>query len=381
MKRQINVAKMKASWLKQGAKGRKMTSTHPEFGKDSYEPSVNSTEETRNRQRRQYKLVAQIPCYNEETTLPLVVAGIPREIEGISDIVIQVIDDGSTDATVEVAKQLGVAEIVCQKANKGLAKSFQAGIDNALAIGADIIVNTDGDNQYCGSSIPDLVRPIVEGEADIVLGDRNPSANREFSLIKRLLQRVGSAVIRFLAGVDVRDAVTGFRAYSRDAALQINIMTRFSYTVETLIHAGRQGMTIKSVPVLTNTVARPSRLFKSTPQFIRKQVLTILRSCIMYLPLRTFLLFGAIMLTIGTVPILRFMYFYMIGEGQGHIQSLVIGGAFLVIGYFTVMIAFLSDTIATNRRLLESTLMRMRRLEMKLAADEKASSHGAGDNK
>jgi glycosyltransferase involved in cell wall biosynthesis len=295
--------------------------------------------------------------------------------------VIQVIDDGSTDATVEVAKQLGVAEIVCQKANKGLAKSFQAGIDNALAIGADIIVNTDGDNQYCGSSIPDLVRPIVEGEADIVLGDRNPSANREFSLIKRLLQRVGSAVIRFLAGVDVRDAVTGFRAYSRDAALQINIMTRFSYTVETLIHAGRQGMTIKSVPVLTNTVARPSRLFKSTPQFIRKQVLTILRSCIMYLPLRTFLLFGAIMLTIGTVPILRFMYFYMIGEGQGHIQSLVIGGAFLVIGYFTVMIAFLSDTIATNRRLLESTLMRMRRLEMKLAADEKASSHDAGDIK
>jgi len=294
--------------------------------------------------------------------------------------VIQVIDDGSTDATVEVAKQLGVDEIVHQKVNKGLASSFQAGIENALAIGADIIVNTDGDNQYCGSSIPDLVRPIVEGEADIVLGDRNPSANREFSLVKRLLQRFGSTVIRFLAGVDVRDAVTGFRAYSRNAALQINIMTRFSYTIETLIHAGRQGMTIKSVPVLTNTVARPSRLFKSTPQFVRKQVLTILRSCIMYLPLRTFLLFGAIMLAIGAAPVLRFIYFYMLGVGDGHIQSLVIGGVFLMIGYFTVMIAFLSDTIATNRRLLEGTLMRVRRLEMMLSSDERLSRGDADDS-
>lgn len=353
--------------------------TYPEPGKDAPKQPKQSAEQVISQQQKQYKLIVQIPCYNEEMTLPEVVAGIPREIEGVSKVVIQVIDDGSNDATVEVAKQLGVDEIVHQKTNKGLAHSFQAGIENALSIGADIIVNTDGDNQYCGSSIPDLVRPIIDGEADIVLGDRNPGANREFSLTKRLLQRVGSTLIRFLAGVDVKDAVTGFRAYSRDAALQINVMTRFSYTIETLIHAGHHGLTIISVPVETNSVARPSRLFKSTSQFIRKQVVTIMRSCVMYMPLRTFLLFGSIMLAIGTIPILRFLYFYVIGEGQGHIQSLVIGGVFLMIGYFTVMIAFLSDTIATNRRLLESTLMRVRRLELMASSDKRGSSREAGD--
>ncbi|MGC9417629.1 MAG: glycosyltransferase family 2 protein [Rhodovulum sp.] len=316
---------------------------------------------------RPLKLIVQIPCLNEEHTLPSVLAGIPREIEGIGSVEIQVVDDGSTDETVEVARRLGVDHILRQKANKGLARSFQAGIENALAAGADIIVNTDGDNQYCGSSIPDLVRPIVEGRADIVLGDRKPGDNRAFSPSKRLLQRLGSRVVRGLAGLDVQDAVTGFRAYSREAALTINVMTRFSYTIETLIHAGQHGLTVLSVPVRTNPATRPSRLFRSTLQFMAKQIVTMLRSCVMYRPLQSFLAAGLLMLLIGILPVVRFLYFYAVGQGDGHVQSLVLGGVFLLAGYFTVVIAFLSDTIATNRRLTEALLVRMRRLEPTLS--------------
>ncbi|MEM1352725.1 MAG: glycosyltransferase family 2 protein [Pseudomonadota bacterium] len=313
------------------------------------------------------KLIIQIPCYNEEQTLPDVIASIPRQIPGVARIEIQVIDDGSTDKTVEVAQALGVDHIVRNKGNKGLARSFQAGIENALAQGADVIVNTDGDNQYCGSSIPDLIRPIANGEADIVLGDRNPGNNQEFSFVKRLLQRLGSRVIRTLAGLDVSDAVTGFRAYSRQAAQQINVMTRFSYTVETLIHAGRSGMTIRSVPVKTNAATRSSRLFKSTLQFIRKQLVTIVRSCVMYMPLRSFLMAGLVLLAIGMIPVARFLYFFALGDGGGHIQSLILGGVFLLMGYVTVLVAFLSDTIATNRRLSETALVRLRELETAVA--------------
>ncbi|TNY31676.1 glycosyltransferase family 2 protein [Pelagovum pacificum] len=309
------------------------------------------------------KLIVQIPCYNEEATLPSVIAGIPREIEGIATVEIQVIDDGSTDATVEVARRLGVEHILVQKGNKGLARTFQAGIDNALNAGADIIVNTDGDNQYCGSSIPDLVRPVVEGQADIVLGDRRPGENRDFSRGKRALQKLGSRVVRNLAEIEVPDAVTGFRAYSREAALSINVMTRFSYTVETLIHAGQRGLTVASVPVRVNAATRPSRLFKSTKQFMSRQVVTMLRSCVMYRPLRTFMSVGLVMAALGALPILRFLYFFAIGQGDGHVQSLVLGGVLLLAGYITIVIAFLSDTIATNRRLTEELLIRMRRLD------------------
>jgi glycosyltransferase involved in cell wall biosynthesis len=319
------------------------------------------------------KLIIQIPCYNEADTLPDVLADLPTEISGISEILVQVIDDGSTDRTVEIAKAHGVSLIVRNKANKGLASSFQSGIDNALRHGADIIVNTDGDNQYAGSSIRDLVAPIVAGEADIVLGDRNPGANRAFSPSKRFLQRFGSGIVRQLAGIEAPDAVTGFRAYSRQAALQINVMTRFSYTIETLIHAGRKGLTIKSVPVTTNPATRESRLFKSTGQFVRKQLITVVRSCIMYMPLRSFFVAGLIMLAIGLAPVLRFLYFYMIGEGDGKLQSLVIGGAFLVIGYVTMLVAFLSDTIATNRQLSETALAKIREIEVAVARLEKPS--------
>lgn len=307
------------------------------------------------------KLIIQIPCYNEEETLPAVLADMPASIPGIDAIEIQVIDDGSTDRTVEVARAHGVRHIVANKTNKGLARTFQKGIGNALAQGADIIVNTDGDHQYPGRYIADLVRPILEHRADVVIGDRNPGRNPEFSATKRLLQRIGSSVVRRMAGVDIRDAVSGFRAYSREAALKINVMTSFSYTTETLIHAGQHGMTIVSVPIETNPVTRPSRLFGSISGFLRKQVVSILRSYFMYRPLYAFLTLGLLMLAIGAVPILRFLWFYAIGEGDGKIQSLVIGGLFVGIGYITVVIAFLSDSIATNRRLLEEVLERLRK--------------------
>ena len=311
-------------------------------------------------ERRELLLVVQIPCFNEAETLPSVLAGIPRRFEGVARVEVQVIDDGSTDDTVEVARRLGVDHVIRQKGNKGLARSFQAGIDAALARGADIVVNTDGDNQYDGSSIADLIRPIVRGEADIVLGDRRPGENREFSPLKRLLQRFGSRVVRALAEIDVADAVTGFRAYSRDAALAIRVMTRFSYTIETLIHAGQRGFTVRSVPVRTNRTERPSRLFKSIPQFVSRQGVTILRSCVMYRPLGTFMSLGTVLLALGAVPVLRFLWFFAIGEGDGHVQSLVLGGVLLLAGYLTMLIALLSDTIATNRRLTEDLLVNIR---------------------
>ncbi|QFT30883.1 Undecaprenyl-phosphate mannosyltransferase [Labrenzia sp. THAF82] len=309
------------------------------------------------------KLIVQIPCFNEEKTLPLVVAEIPRSIPGIDKVEIQVIDDGSTDNTVDTAIACGVDHIIQNGHNKGLARSFQSGIESALNLGADIIVNTDGDNQYSGASIPDLVRPIVENRADIAIGDRNPGENREFSWAKRQLQKFGTHVVRSLAQVDVSDAVSGFRAYSRDAALTINVMTRFSYTTETLIHAGQHGLKVVSVPVSTNPTTRPSRLAKSTIRFLQKQLVTILRSYFMYRSLSAFLWAGILMITIGLLPVVRFLYFYAIGDGDGRIQSLVLGSMFLLAGYITVVIAFLSDALATNRRLTESVLQRLRRLE------------------
>lgn len=312
---------------------------------------------------RPLKLIVQIPCYNEEETLGEVLDAIPREIPGIGTVEVQVIDDGSSDRTIEVAREHGVEHVIVNSANKGLARTFQRGIRNAIEQGADIIVNTDGDHQYPGRYIPDLIRPIIEGRADVVIGDRNPGKNPEFSLFKRLLQRLGSRVVRGLAGVDVRDAVSGFRAYSRDAALKINVMTSFSYTTETLIHAGQNGLTVLSVPVETNAATRPSRLFTSIGGFIRKQLVTMVRSVFMYRPLHAFLAMGLLLLLAGAVPIVRFMYYFLIGEGDGKIQSLVIGSLFVSMGYITMVIAFLSDSIATNRRLAEETLERLRHLD------------------
>lgn len=310
------------------------------------------------------KLVVQIPCLNEEENLAQVLERIPSEIPGITVIETQIIDDGSSDRTVEIAKQMNVTHILRNHTNRGLAYSFQVGIENALRNGADIIVNTDGDHQYDSASITDLVKPIVENKADIVLGDRQPAQNTKFSPLKRLLQKIGSAVVSNLAQVDISDAVSGFRAYSRDAALSINVMTRFSYTTETLIHAGQQGFKITSVVIKTNPTSRPSRLFGSMWSFVGKQAATILRSYVMYRPLNAFMSLGAVMIVIGLLPVLRFLYFFMVGNGDGNIQSLVLGGVFLLAGYITVILALLSDTIATNRQLLERILRRVRDIEM-----------------
>lgn len=319
------------------------------------------------------KLIIQIPCLNEEENLAQVLAGIPDRIPGISAIETQIIDDGSTDRTVAIAQQMGVTHILRNHANRGLAYSFQAGIENALRHGADIIVNTDGDHQYDSGSITELVKPIVENKADIVLGDRQPGKNLEFSPLKRFLQKTGSAVVSSFAQVDITDAVSGFRAYSREAALGINVMTRFSYTTETLIHAGQQGFTITSVVINTNKTKRPSRLFRSTWSFVSKQAATIIRSYVMYRPLSAFLSLGGVMILIGLLPVLRFLYLFMIGDGDGNIQSLVLGGVFLLAGYITIILALLSDTIATNRQLLERVLRRVRDIEMAQAETTKSA--------
>jgi glycosyltransferase involved in cell wall biosynthesis len=310
------------------------------------------------------KLIVQIPCFNEEHTLPQTVADIPRDIEGIDTVEVLIIDDGSSDRTVDVAREIGVDHIIRNSANKGLARTFSKGIEACLKRGADIIVNTDGDNQYAGSSIPDLVRPIVEDRADIVIGDRQTSGIRHFSPLKKLLQKVGSAMVRTLSGIDVRDTVSGFRAYSRDAAIATNVVTEFSYTVETIIQAGTGGMTVLSVPVATNAKTRESRLFKSIGGFIQRQATTMLRSYTMYRSLRVFTTMGAVMMLIGLLPLVRFLFFYLTGEGDGKVQSLVIGSVFITLGYVTFSMALLADSIAMNRRLIERTLDKVRRLEL-----------------
>jgi len=309
------------------------------------------------------KLIVQIPCYNESETLPEVVAGIPRTVEGVDRVEILVVDDGSGDGTADVARALGVDHVVRNASNVGLARSFQRGIDACLRLGADVIVNTDGDHQYPGAAIPALIAPILRGEADVVVGDRQPHRSPHFSGSKRWLQRLGSGIVRSMSGVQVADAVSGFRAYSRAAALQMNVITTFSYTTETLIHAGRNGIHVASVPIETNAPTRPSRLFESVPAFLGKQAVTMVRSFTMYRPLRAFILLAAIMLALGVMPIVRFLYFFALGQGDGHVQSLVLGAMFFTVGCMTLVIALLGDTIATNRQLMEATLQRVKQLE------------------
>ncbi len=310
------------------------------------------------------KLIVQIPCFNEEQTLPQTLADIPREIEGIDAVEILIVDDGSSDRTVQVAHELGVDHIVLHRRNKGLARAFRSGLGAALAAGADIVVNTDGDNQYAGADIPKLIAPILEGRAEIVVGDRQTSQVAHFSPLKKRLQWLGSAVVRALSDTDVPDAVSGFRALSREAALNINIVSRFSYTIEMLIQAGRKGMAIASVPIATNPKTRDSRLFKSIPGFIARSVSTMLRMYAMYEPLRAFFYIGMVLTGLGLLPILRFLYFYAVDGGAGHVQSLILGGVLVVIGLTTFLIGLLADLISFNRQLIELTLEKVRRLEL-----------------
>lgn len=316
------------------------------------------------------KLIVQIPCFNEEATLPRTVADIPREIPGVDVVEVLIVDDGSTDRTVEVAHACGVDHVIRNTGNRGLAFTFARALQASLERGADIVVNTDGDNQYEGASIPRLVAPIVERRADIVVGDRRTDRVDHFSPTKKTLQKLGSRVVRFLSGVEVRDAVSGFRAYSREAAIATNVLSQFSYTIETIIQAGVSGMKVVSVPVGTNPKTRESRLFKSIPSFIRKQLVTLVRAYVMYRSLRFFSGLGLVLTLLGAAPILRFLADYFVGAGgEGMVQSLVIGTALLITGVLSFALALIADAVAMNRRLLEAQLMATKRLELAAIAN------------
>ena len=316
------------------------------------------------------KLIVQIPCFNEDQTLPQTVKDIPREIAGVDVVEVLIIDDGSTDRTVEVARECGVDHIVRHKNNRGLARAFRSGIDTCLRLGADIIVNTDGDNQYAGRDIPKLILPILQGEADVVIGDRQTSNVSHFSQTKKTLQALGSFAVRKLSETDVPDAVSGFRALSRDAALQMNIVSPFSYTIEMLIQAGKKHLAVSSVPIETNPKTRKSRLFKSVPKFIERSLTTMVRIYAMYQPLRVFFFIGMTLSIVGIVPIVRFLYFYFTEGGAGHVQSLIIGGALLVIGFITFLIGLVADLINYNRQLIEMTLEKVRKMELSASGVE-----------
>ncbi len=324
------------------------------------------------------KLIVQIPCFNELETLQQTVAAIPRRIPGIDRVEVLVIDDGSTDGTAEHAREIGVDHVVRHKNNKGLARTFRTGIETCLGLGADIIVNTDGDNQYDGGDIPRLIAPIVAGEADIVVGDRQTAKVPHFSFGKKLLQALGSFVVRQLSHTDIPDTVSGFRAISREAALHLNIVSSFSYTIEMLIQAGRKQMAVTSVPVGTNAKTRRSRLFKSIPSFIGQSLVTMVRMYAMYRPLRVFFYIGMTLSVIGSLPILRFIYLYMAGDGTGHIQSLVLGGVLVVLGFMAMLIGLVADLIGFNRQLVEIMLEKVRRLELDVG---RAASTPTGSSK
>lgn len=316
------------------------------------------------------KLIIQIPCFNEEETLGVTVADLPRRIEGIDEIEYLIINDGSTDRTVEVAKELGINHIVSFKQNKGLAKGFMAGLDACLHLGADIIVNTDADNQYCGADIEKLVRPILDGKADIVIGARPIDETEHFSKKKKMFQHLGSWVVRVASGTDIPDAPSGFRAYSREAALKINVTNEYTYTLETIIQAGHDKIAITSVPIRTNGELRPSRLFKSMWRYMKRSSSVIIRSFMMYKPLQFFLVLGGILLLAGIAVGIRYLVFMANGTGSGHVQSLILAAIFIIIGFQTVVMGLLSDIIAANRKILEDIQYRVRKIECEKDSDE-----------
>ena len=316
------------------------------------------------------KLVIQIPCLDEEEALPETLATLPEAIPGIDEIAVIVIDDGSSDRTAEVAARAGVTEVVRFPNHQGLARAFAAGLERALQLGADVIVNTDADNQYSAADIPALIAPILRGEADIVIGNREPGTLAHFSLPKRLLQRIGSWVVRQLSGTRVPDATSGFRAFSRAAALKINVLSDFTYTLETVIQAGKKQLAVTHVPVHANETLRPSRLFSGPSHYIRRSVGTLVRIYALYEPFKVFTLLGGGLITVAALIGVRFLLYYLTAGGAGHVQSLILAAALLIMGFLTMQIGMLADLIGRNRQLSEDVLLRVRRLELALRAGD-----------
>ena len=299
------------------------------------------------------KLIIQIPCYNEAETLGITLSALPREVAGFDSVEWLIIDDGSTDATVDVALAHGVDHIVRHPRNQGLARGFMNGLQACLAHGADVIVNTDADNQYQADDIPALTAPILSGKAEMVIGARPIEAIEHFSLTKKFLQKLGSWVVRVASQTDVADAPSGFRALSRDAARQLVVFNDYTYTLETIIQAGQKNMAIVSVPVRVNGDLRPSRLVKSIPSYIQRSIGTIVRVFVIYRPFRFFGTIGIVLFSIGFLIGVRFLFKYFSGDGLGHVQSLILASSLLVIGFHTILIAFVADLLAANRKLLE----------------------------
>jgi glycosyltransferase involved in cell wall biosynthesis len=309
------------------------------------------------------KLIIQIPCYNEGASLPVTLKALPRSVEGFDKVEWLIINDGSTDNTVESAKASGIDHIVSFTKNQGLARAFIAGLDACIKLGADVIVNTDADNQYNSADIPLLVEPILNGKAEIVVGERPISEIRHFSLVKKLLQKLGSLVVRLTSRTSIPDAPSGFRAISREAALRLNVFNDYTYTLETIIQAGQKNMAIVSVPVRTNENLRPSRLVTSIPGYIKRSIVTIVRIFVVYKPFRFFMTIGLLLFFSGLLVGLRFLYYFFTAGGEGHVQSLILASILLGIGFQTMLVAFLADLLAVNRRLMEDIQYRVRAMD------------------
>jgi len=299
------------------------------------------------------KLFIQIPCYNEAETLAITLAVLPRKVTGFDSVNWLIIDDGSKDETVRVAKENGVDHIVRHSHNLGLARSFMTGLDACLKLGADVIVNTDADNQYNADDIPKLTMPILEGKAEMVIGARPIETIDHFSPMKKMLQKIGSWVVRIASKTDIPDAPSGFRALSKSAAQQMMVFSEYTYTLETIIQAGQKNMAVISVPVRVNKDLRPSRLLKSIPSYIKQSIVTIVRIFVIYRPFRFFSYIGAVLFVLGTLIGLRFLFYYFFSDGDGHIQSLILANILLAMGMQSFFIAFVADLLAANRKLLE----------------------------
>lgn len=311
------------------------------------------------------KLIIQVPCYNEAETLKIALDALPKVIEGIDKIEYLIINDGSKDDTAQVAKDWGINYVVNFKQNMGLARGFLAGMDACLRNGADIIVNTDADNQYCADDIEKLVEPILQGKYDIVIGERPIDETQHFSFLKKKMQHAGSWVVRKASHTDIPDAPSGFRAYSREAAMKMNVINEYTYTLETIIQAGREKIAMTSVPIHTNAELRSSRLFQSMYGYIKKSMGIIVRAFMMYKPLRFFIIIGLIPFLIGLCLGARFLVYYFAGAGGGHIQSLILAAVLLLIGWQTIMIGLLADLIAANRKLLQDIQYRVKDMELR----------------